>query len=132
MEREKMNTRTLLVGLVSLLATTAAMSTLAEESTYRFTRGFPADETTIKQALDATELRRAIEAYKFFYPTVATEAVIQQFEPHGAVPNKVGIIMPQDPEQQFSVANQDTLLAQRCDGQALYRRGVNDAGSDER
>ncbi len=34
--------------------------------------------------------------------------MIQQFEPHGAVPNKVGIIMPQDPEQQFSVANQDT------------------------
>ena len=53
-------------------------------------------------------MRRAIEAYKFFFPTVATEAVIQQFEPHGAVPNKVGIIMPQDPEQQFSVANQDT------------------------
>jgi hypothetical protein len=75
---------------------------------YDFIRGFPANEETIKQAHNATDLRRAIEAYKFFFPTVATEAVIQQFEPHGAIPNQVGIIMPQDPEQQFSVANQDT------------------------
>ena len=88
---------TALVALLSLLAMTAAMAAPAEESPYHFTRGFPADETTTKQAQDATALRRAIEAYKFFYPTVATEAVIQQFEPHGAIPNKVGIIMPQDP-----------------------------------
>jgi hypothetical protein len=33
---------------------------------------------------------------------------MQQFEPFGARANEVGIIMPQDPEQQFSVANQDT------------------------
>ena len=79
-----------------------------QESEYSFTRGFPANEETIQQAQDATDLRRAIEAYKFFFPTVATEAVIQQFQPHGSIPNKVGIIMPQDPEQQFSVANQDT------------------------
>ncbi|WP_353329010.1 DUF1254 domain-containing protein [Phaeobacter sp. NW0010-22] len=38
----------------------------------------------------------------------AIEAVMQQFEPFGARPNKVGIIMPQDPEQQFSIANPDT------------------------
>jgi hypothetical protein len=113
-EREKMKSRTILIALVTLLAMTTVMSTLAEESPYRFTRGFPADETTIKQAQDATDLRRAIETYKFFFPTVATEAVIQQFEPHGAIPNKVGIIMPQDPEQQFSVANQEYTLCHQC------------------
>ncbi|MEH6592573.1 MAG: DUF1254 domain-containing protein [Halioglobus sp.] len=91
-----------------LLGLMAGAQVLAEESPYTFTRGFPANPETIKKAQDATDLRRAIEAYKFFYPTVATEAVIQQFKPHGAIPNKVGIIMPQDPEQQFSVANQDT------------------------
>ena len=80
----------------------------AADSPYAFKRGFPANAETIQRAEDATDLRRAIEAYKYFYPTVATEAVMQQFQPHGAVPNKVGIIMPQDPEQQFSVANQDT------------------------
>jgi len=81
---------------------------LAETTTYAFERGFPANDETIQAARDATVLRRAIEAYKYFYPTVATEAVMQQFEPFGARPNEVGIIMPQDPEQQFSVANQDT------------------------
>lgn len=60
-----MNTRTARVALVSVLGMTMTMSTLAEESTYRFTRGFPAGETTIKQAQDATALRRAIEAYKY-------------------------------------------------------------------
>lgn len=83
-------------------------SSTASGSPYSFTRGFPANEETITKAQDATDLRRAIEAYKFFFPTVATEAVMQQFEPNGAIPNEVGIIMPQDPEQQFALANQDT------------------------
>ena len=91
-----------------IFATLGGGPLFAQESPYSFTRGFPANDETIKMAQDATDLRRAIEAYKFFFPTVATEAVIQQFKPHGAIPNKVGIIMPQDPEQQFSVSNQDT------------------------
>ncbi len=94
-----------IIAAFSLFAITSAS---AGESPYNFKRGFPADAATIEKAHAATSLRRAIEAYKFFFPTVATEAVIQQFIPHGAVPNKFGIIMPQDPEQQFSVANQDT------------------------
>lgn len=97
-----------LVHIACLLVVLTGMSVQAEDLPYTFTRGFPANSQTIKQAQDATDLRRAIEAYKFFFPTVATEAVIQQFKPHGIIPNKVGIIMPQDPEQQFSVANQDT------------------------
>ena len=96
------------IALVYVLACAFNLNAQDVESTYSFKLGFPADKETIQRAQDATDLRRAIEAYKFFFPTVATEAVIQQFEPHGAVPNKVGIIMPQDPEQQFSVANQDT------------------------
>jgi len=94
--------------LACLLAAAVGVSACAQTSPYAFTRGFPANDETIRRAQDATDLRRAIEAYKFFFPTVATEAVIQQFKPHGVIPNKVGIIMPQDPEQQFSVANQDT------------------------
>jgi hypothetical protein len=107
-----------LIG-VALLATVTVASCDSRETAvppvaetpkvaYSFERGFPENDGTIDRARYATSLRRAIEAYKFFFPTVATEAVIQQFEPHGAIPNKVGIIMPQDPEQQFSVANQDT------------------------
>ena len=78
-------------------AAVAGTPLFAAESPYSFTRGFPADEETIQKAQDASDLRRATEAYKYFSPTVETEAVIQQFQPHGAVANKVGIIMPQDP-----------------------------------
>jgi hypothetical protein len=39
----------------------------AADSAYKFERGFPADDTAEK-AYDASDLRRAIEAYKFFYP----------------------------------------------------------------
>ena len=42
-----------------------------------FERGFPAPGAA-EQAYDASELRRAIEAYKFFYGTVATEAVMHR------------------------------------------------------
>jgi len=102
------NTIRRLLSATLIITMLAGVPLLAEEAPYSFTRGFPANDETIKRAQDATDLRRAIEAYKFFFPTVATEAVIQQFKPHGAIPNKVGIIMPQDPEQQFSVSNQDT------------------------
>ncbi len=69
--------------------------------------GFPTPETA-QSGNRANDLRRAIEAYKFYYPTVATESVIQQFVDHGLVPNQAGIIMSQHPKQQFAFANQDT------------------------
>ncbi|TWT81391.1 hypothetical protein CA13_28440 [Planctomycetes bacterium CA13] len=103
-----MKRMTCTITLVCVLACALHLNAQDAESPYALKLGFPADNETIQRAQDSTDLRRAIEAFKFFYPTIATEAVIQQFEPHGAVPNKVGIIMPQDPEQQFSVANQDT------------------------
>jgi len=92
----------------ALIAVPLISPLMAKEPSYSFERGFPATAETIQAARDATVLRRATEAYKYFYPTVATEAVMQQFAPFGARANEVGIIMPQDPEQQFSVANQDT------------------------
>jgi hypothetical protein len=91
----------------ALLAATLVTPTYAQENEYTFELGFPSGDTA-RAATDATDMRRAIEAYKFFYPTVATEGVFQQFVPHGMAWNKVGIIMAQDPEQQFAYANQDT------------------------
>jgi hypothetical protein len=86
----------------------AVAPTLAQQSPYSFKHVFHANEETIRLAQDATDQRRAIEANKFFFPTVATEPVIQKFEPNGAITNEVVIIIPQNPEQQFSLANQDT------------------------
>ncbi len=87
--------------------TTKELKMKSIETGYKFKLGFPTPATTQK-ANDANDLRRAVEAYKFYYPTVATESVMQQFVPHGLRPNRAGIIMAQDPEQQFAYANQDT------------------------
>ena len=95
-----------LVGALSV--TTAGAQ--AADSRYKFERGFPAAGTAEK-AYDAADLRRAIEAYKFFYGTVATEAVMQQGLAAGAKVNEVGIVMATSPRQQFGGANADTPYA---------------------
>ena len=92
----------------ALALTTAYAQTASAQ--YAFERGFPAAGTADK-AYDASDFRRAIEAYKFFYPTVATEAVMQQIVAAGAKVNEVGIVMATSPRQQFAAANADTPYA---------------------
>lgn len=53
-----------------------------------FERGYPADDTAAR-AYDATDLERAVEAYRFFYPTVSCAALFKGFTSVGLVPNKV-------------------------------------------
>lgn len=77
------------------------------ETEYTFRQGYPTGDTAAA-SYSNSKLRRAIEAYKTFFPTVATEAVFQQMAGAGAVFNKVGIIMAQGPKQQFAAANSDT------------------------
>ena len=109
MKNSKLTKAILAVVAIATMGTGCATTqqAFAQGNEYTFKLGFPSGDTA-QAANDATDLRRAIEAYKFFYPTVATEGVFQQFEPHGMLWNEVGIIMPQDPEQQFLYANQDT------------------------
>ena len=99
--------------LVTALACAVVLTTThakAAGSTYKFERGFPA-AGTVENAYDASDLRRAIEAYKFFYGTVATEAVMQQGQAAGGKVNEVGIVMATSPRQQFGGANADTPYA---------------------
>ena len=79
-------------------------------SPYKFEGGYPAAGTA-ERAFDASDLRRAVEAYKFFCGTVATEAVMQQAQTAGAEPNEVSIAMATSPRQQFAAANADTPYA---------------------
>jgi hypothetical protein len=79
-------------------------------SPYEFERGYPVAGTA-ERAYDAADLRRAVEAYKFFYGTLATEAVMQQAQTAGAKPNEVSIAMATSPRQQFAAANADTPYA---------------------
>src|SRR5262249_11354846 len=55
---------------------------------YAFLLGFPNDETTQK-AYDDADLNRAIEAYRFFYPTVSGAAIVRGNEDIGVIPNKI-------------------------------------------
>jgi hypothetical protein len=96
-------------ALVCAVAATTAYAQTAQ-SPYKFEGGYPVAGTA-ERAYDAADLRRAIEAYKFFYTTIGTEAVMQQMLAAGAKPNEVGIVMATGPRQQFGGANADTPYA---------------------
>ena len=98
----------LLALCLALSASALACSETPEG--YQFERGFPL-EGTAQQVYDASDLRRAIEAYKVFVPTVASEAVIQQIAGQGGRPNEMGMVHPNQPMQQFQATNSDTPYA---------------------
>lgn len=79
----------------------------AHESHYKSERGFPM-ENTAEQAYDDADLNRAIQTYRFFYPTVSGAAIIKGNEEIGVVPNKVFGILDCAPEQLVFTANSDT------------------------
>ena len=80
---------------------------IANERHYAFERGFPTEDT-VKHAYDDADLDRAIQAYKFFYPTVSGAAIVRGNEQIGIVPNKVFGILDCAPEQLVFTANSDT------------------------
>ncbi len=75
--------------------------------TYAFDRGYPAGETS-QRAYDQTDLERAIQAYKFFYPTVSGVAMIKGNEPVGLIPNKIFGTLECGPNQLLFTGNSDT------------------------
>ncbi|WP_116808504.1 DUF1254 domain-containing protein [Steroidobacter cummioxidans] len=83
------------------------MAYAGSPSRYTFERGFPTRDT-MKQAYDDADLDRAIQAYKFFYPTVSGAAIIRGNGQIGVVPNKVFGILDCAPEQLVYTANSDT------------------------
>ena len=95
--------RTLIASLLVVFATTSVNA----ETPLQFERGFPT-AITAEKAYDATDLRRAIEAYKFFYATMGSEAVMQQMLTNGAKINEIGHVMATWPRIQFGAANSDT------------------------
>ncbi len=91
-----MKNRSIVGFLFAVMISTALAVTTTHaqsaESPLQFERGFPT-AGTIEKVYDASDLRRAIEAYKFFYPTMGSEAVMQQMLTNGAKINKVGHVM---------------------------------------
>jgi hypothetical protein len=70
-------------------------------------RGFPAADS-VQTTYDEADLARAINAYKFFYPTVTGAAIIKGNESIGLVTNKVFGIMDSNPKQVVFTTNADT------------------------
>src|SRR5262245_44441004 len=79
----------------------------AHKSHYAFDHGFPTTDA-MRQAYDDADLNRAIQAYKFFYPTVSGAAIIRGNEQIGVIPNKVFGILECSSEQLLFTGNSDT------------------------
>jgi len=84
---------------------TASASSGAEG--YEFEGGYPT-EATIQKAYDDADLNRAIQAYKFFYPTVSGEAMVVGNEVIGVKANTVFGTLDTKPGQIGYTLNSDT------------------------
>jgi hypothetical protein len=74
---------------------------------YVFEGGFPAPET-IERAYDEADLNRAVQAYRFFFPTVSGLAIFKGNAAVGVVPNRVFARFATEPEQVGFTLNSDT------------------------
>ena len=77
---------------------------------YTFTEGHAAADV-VQKAYDDNDLNRAIEAYKFFYPTVSGHAIFKENERIGIVPNKVFGTLDGKPMHVGFTYNSDTPYA---------------------
>ncbi len=84
---------------------TSVSSENADE--YEFANGYPT-KATIQKAYDDADLARAIQAYKFFYPTVSGEAILEGNLNVNIVPNEVFGTLDTKPIQIGFTLNSDT------------------------
>jgi len=87
-----------------------ATSTAEAASPYTFERGFPTPET-IQRAYDEADLNRAVQAYRYFYPTVSMAAIWKGNESVGVFGNKGALLMEGSPHQLVFTPNSDTPYA---------------------
>jgi hypothetical protein len=74
---------------------------------YVFEGGFPTPET-IQRAYDDADLNRAVQAYRFFFPTVSGLAIFKGNAAVGVIPNRVFARFATEPEQVGLTLNSDT------------------------
>jgi hypothetical protein len=92
-------------NMSSASVTNASASTQAN-SPYKFERGYPAPGTA-ERAYNDTDLGRAIEVYKFFYPTVSVESLFQDVA-SVLEPNQSAAKFHAGPQHQLLTGNGDT------------------------
>jgi hypothetical protein len=72
-----------------------------------FEQGYPAPETA-RRVREERDYGRAVEAYRFFYPTVSTEGMLEGNRQAGVVENRSMSIMSCGPKQILFTGNSDT------------------------
>jgi hypothetical protein len=74
---------------------------------YEFAGGYPTPET-VRRAYDEADLNRAVQAYRFFYPSVSIMATWKGNLRAGMVANKVFGLLEGTPKQFVFTPNSDT------------------------
>ena len=74
---------------------------------YEFMGGYPTPET-VQRAYDEADLNRAVQAYRFFYPSVSIMATWKGNLRAGMVANKVFGLLEGTPKQFVFTPNSDT------------------------
>ena len=94
-------------SLFTLPLSVFAWGSIAIAQDYEFRGGYPTPET-IQRAYDDSDLARAVQAYKFFYPTVSFEGTWRGNIAEGAVANSVFPLLEGTPYQLVFTPNSDT------------------------
>src|SRR5689334_20793125 len=76
---------------------------------YAFVGGFPTRET-VKRAYDDADFNRALQAYRFFYPTVSGLAIYKGNQAIGLIPNQVFGVLDTQPRHVILTPSPDTVL----------------------
>ncbi|WP_291144194.1 DUF1254 domain-containing protein [Flavobacterium sp. UBA7680] len=82
-------------------------SSASSSDGYEFVGGYPT-EKTIQKAYDDADLNRAIQAYKFFYPTVSGEGLVKGNDTIKIIPNSSFGTLDTKPGQIGFTLNSDT------------------------
>jgi hypothetical protein len=90
-------------------AAPAALSS-SESGVYTFSLGYPSEESA-QRALDDSDINRAVQAYRFWYPTVSAEGIFQGNRDIGIQDNVGGIVTAAGPRLVAFTANSDTPYA---------------------
>ena len=78
---------------------------------YAFKGGFPTPET-IAKAYDDLDMNRAVQAYRFFYPTVSGAAVVKGWRDAGLRPNRIFGVLETQPRHVSFTPHPDAPYAQ--------------------
>jgi hypothetical protein len=105
-----------LILAIVLAASAAGCKTMTERpptaasADYVFKGGFPTAES-VRKAYDDADLSRAIQAYKFFYPTVAFSTGFMSLETVSIKTNRSAALLEGNPKQLVYTPNSDTPYA---------------------